>query len=119
MLALIKRDENAELPVSKEVLIMFYHEEFVKALKQFGYMKSPPSLLDLNIELLKNGAMSAIMDIAFMQFTLLDWSTITAEDMMTSDKDRAMEMRKQMYSHPTCQKIIKQGLRTWIAKGIL
>lgn len=38
-------------------LIKLYHDEFVGTLAKLGYLKTPPSLLDLNIELLKNGAM--------------------------------------------------------------
>lgn len=38
-------------------LIKLYHDEFVGTLAKLGYLKTPPSLMDLNIELLKNGAM--------------------------------------------------------------
>jgi hypothetical protein len=120
MMALVKRDENGDLPESKEQLVMFYHGEFVKALKQFGYMKAPPSLLDLNVELLKQGAIGVIFDVIFMPFQIIDFSQISIDDLIFKDgTDRGYQFRLKMYRDPTCQKIIKQGLKTWITKGIL
>lgn len=122
MLGMVKRDENGALPVSKEQLVMFYHAEFVGALKQFGYMKAPPSLLDLNVELLKHGALGAIHDFAFTPFLFIDWSTLLPEDLVAlpnDNSDRVYKVRMKMFEHPTCQKIIKEGLKTWMAKGIL
>lgn len=38
-------------------LIKLYHDAFVGTLTKLGFMKTPPSLLDLNMELLRNGAL--------------------------------------------------------------
>lgn len=36
-------------------LIQFYYKEFVQTLDKIGYLKQPPTLLDLHLELLKHG----------------------------------------------------------------
>lgn len=41
----------------REELIKLYHQAFVGTLNKLGFLKTPPSLLDLNIELLKNGGL--------------------------------------------------------------
>lgn len=38
-------------------LLKTYHEEFVATLNQLGYLKKPPTLLDLNLEFLEHGMM--------------------------------------------------------------
>lgn len=119
-MSFIKRDENFDLPVPQEEVIMFYHNEFVAALKKFGYMKSPPSLLDLNVELLKHGAIGMFMDIAFVPFMFVDWDTMKVEDVMAlDDKGNIFQSRIKMMQNPICEKILKDGLKTWITKGFL
>lgn len=39
----------------REALINIYYEAFADTLKKLGFLRNPPSLLDLNVELLKNG----------------------------------------------------------------
>lgn len=41
----------------REELIKFYHDSFVDTLNKLGFLKPIPSLLELNVELLKNGLM--------------------------------------------------------------
>lgn len=41
----------------REELIRLYYDEFVGTLGKLGYLKTPPSLLDLQIELLRNGVL--------------------------------------------------------------
>lgn len=36
-------------------LIRIYHNQFISTLQQLGYLKAIPSLLDLQVELLRNG----------------------------------------------------------------
>lgn len=39
----------------RDQIILHYYNEFVSSLKNIGFMNKPPPMLDLNIELLKNG----------------------------------------------------------------
>jgi hypothetical protein len=58
-----------------------YHNQFVESLKKFGYLKAPPSLIDLKVELLRNGNLEVLIAIAMSIFFFIDLSTLTAEDM--------------------------------------
>jgi hypothetical protein len=116
-MGMVKRDEDGELPA--EELIMLYHQEFVKALKLFGYMKSPPTLLDLNVELLKHGAIACLTSICFVPFAFIDWSKTTVEDMMGDDSDRNKNFKISLYEHPIVKKLLKRELKSWLHKGWL
>lgn len=39
----------------RDQVILHYYNEFVSSLKSIGFMNKPPPMLDLNVELLKNG----------------------------------------------------------------
>lgn len=39
----------------RDQIILHYYNEFISSLKSIGYMNKPPPMLDLNVELLKNG----------------------------------------------------------------
>lgn len=41
-------------------LLKIYHDEFTSVLEKLGYLKTPPSLLDLHIELMRNGFMGML-----------------------------------------------------------
>ena len=112
MFGIVNRDKDGEIPTSD--LVMFYHEEFVKALKTFGYMSSPPSLLDLNIELLKHGAMNMLTMICFLPFSFIDWSTFKVEDMIGND---TKDFKIKMYDHPIVKRLLQREMQSWIHKG--
>lgn len=115
--SMVKRDENGEIPF--EELIMFYHQEFVKALKSVGYLKQPPTLLDLNCEILKHGRLIVVINICFIPFSFIDWSKMQAEDLMGDGSDKSKEFKRQLYNHPVCKAVIQKNLKSWIYKGWL
>lgn len=102
-----------------EELIMFYHQEFMKALKTFGYLKSPPSLLDVNAELLKHGAMSILISICFIPFSCVDLGKMTWDDLLGNDIERSRNLKKSLYEHPICQMLLKKEMKSWIHKSWL
>lgn len=68
--SIIQRPDKGNL--NNNELLMYYHQEFVNALKQFGFIKLPPSLLDLNVELLQHGAINIIIWLCFLPFSFVD-----------------------------------------------
>lgn len=117
MMGVVKRHENGELPM--EELIMFYHEEFVRTLKAFGYMKPPPTLLDVNVELLKHGAVNVLLMIFFIPFSFVDWSKMSIDDMMATDNDRSKNFKKNLYNIPACKMLLQREMKSWVHKGWL
>lgn len=53
----------------------------MESLKKFGYLKAPPSLIDLQVELLRNGNLEVLMAICFKIFFYFDMEKVTPEDM--------------------------------------
>lgn len=115
MFGIVKRDDEGELPIDD--LIMFYHQNFVKALKTFGYMRSPPSLLDLNVELLKHGAINTLMSICFLPFSFIDWETFKVEDLIGNDSESRKNFKVKMYEHPTVKALLQRDMKSWVNKG--
>jgi hypothetical protein len=114
---MVKMDENGDVP--KDELITFYHQEFVRALTTFGYSKPLPSLLDLNIELLKHGKLNVLLTICFMPFSFVDWQTTKVEELFAVNTEKSRNIRKQLFEHPICKKIIQNELKSWWNKGWL
>lgn len=56
---------NTEARTRREEIVQYYYEEFVKTLKKIGFLGRIPTLLDLNLEMLKNGAMGTKFEISF------------------------------------------------------
>lgn len=77
-------DENRFIPYDE--LLVTYHEQFIEALKKFGYLKKPPSLLDLQIEMMKNGHLLATSGLLLYPFLIYDLQTLTPEDMAAGIK---------------------------------
>ena len=98
---------------------MYYHQEFVNALKQFGFKKSPPSLLDLNVELLQHGAINTIIWLCFLPFQFIDLSNVDPKDIMGDDHERTHNFKKTLYDNPIYKDLILNEINSWIAKGWL
>lgn len=114
--AITKYDETNGFP--EEEIILFYHEEFVKALRAFGYLKSPPTLLDLNVEILKYSQASMLIQIVF--FPLLFGDDVDADELVVpDDKEKSFELRKKILNSPKCEKMFKKLLKSWRQKGYL
>lgn len=116
-MGIVKRDELGEFPF--EDLIVFYHQEFVKTLKALGYMKSVPSLLDLNVELLRHAAVSMMLSIFFVPFAFVDWQKTSAEDLMANGTEKSRNMKKNLFEHPICKKLLQKEMKSWVHKGWL
>ncbi|CRK88947.1 CLUMA_CG002639, isoform A [Clunio marinus] len=57
-------------------LIALYYEEFADSLKKFGYLKAPPSLIDLQVELLRNGSFEVVLAICMSIFFFIDFGKL-------------------------------------------
>lgn len=120
MSMMIKRDENGKLLESRGKIIEFYHDDFVKTLKQIGFDKNIPSLSDLNAELQKHIALSVILETIFVPFQMIDLSKYSSEDVLSKEgSEQGHQLRLAAFNHPTSQKIVKEGLRTCIENGII
>lgn len=118
-MAITKYDENGD-EFHQDELIIFYHDEFAKALKLFGYLKPPPTLLDLNVELLRHSEFAMVQNIVFLPFLFMDFDTMRAEDYIAADnREASFKLKIKSMQHPSCEKLLKRALRSWVARGYL
>lgn len=116
IVGLLKRDEYGEIPF--EEIIVYYHQEFVKTLETFGFSKYIPSLIDLNVELLKHGRTNVLMTIAFVPFAIINFENVGVEEMFgTTEKSK--NFRKSLYNSPTCKAFMQRTLKSFARKGWL
>lgn len=119
MFGLTKCDEEGSF--HEEELIMHYHGEFVRTLKSFGFLGKLPSLLDLNVEILKHSAFVMMLKIVFLPFMFVDWSEMKADDVMgiEENRDASYKLKVKILQNPLCQRLLKEALKEWTAKGYL
>lgn len=98
-------------------LISIYHKQFVDSLKEFGYLKTPPTLIDLQVELMRNGHLEVVISICMSIVLYLDFSTFSAEDIdMGEGTKRA---RRRMYQIPGFKEIILAELPRMLHNGFI
>lgn len=100
--------------INRSDFIRYYYEEFCKALKSYGYWKAPPTLLDLNIEIIKTGALEAVILICFLPFMFIDWTAVTPEDFLPQNLDN---FKRKSYQNPEYQKLLKSELKRLFHQG--
>lgn len=93
-------DENRQ--TRRDEIIHFYCSEFASSLKRFGYIGKVPTLLDLNMELMKNGWMEVVKCICFQIYFWMD-----ATDLLGGD---SKQMKKQIFNDEKFKKFIKSEL---------
>lgn len=64
----------------RDEIIALYYQQFVAALNQFGFSKSPPSLLDLQVEMLRNGHLEVVIAICMSFFFFIDVTNLADFD---------------------------------------
>lgn len=99
-------------------IILFYYETFVSSLRRFGYEKEPPSLLDLNVELTKNGALGAQFCICYVPYLLAEWSKIDTNVMYSVSDDTECSKRR-LYLDSKFGEVIKEEFEDFFFKGYI
>lgn len=97
-------------------IVAYYHTEFVGMLKTMGFLKPPPSLLDLHIELLRYGVLASIISICFIPHILICGS-LTEEDWNTNPIDEGF--KKNIFENKDFQRIVIKELERLLRKGFV
>lgn len=71
-------------------------------------MKAPPSLIDLHVELLKNGHLELIMILITLSVLFMDLSTFNPADFLDDEKTR--KNLQKLYNMPAYKEIILKEL---------
>ncbi|KAJ6632788.1 hypothetical protein Bhyg_15948 [Pseudolycoriella hygida] len=118
--SLLKRDSNGDIPF--EDVVVYYHQQFAAALKSLGFLKEIPSLIDLNVELLRHGRTNVLMSIVFVPLLFVDWETMNFEDLMKTNEESgeiSWNFTESIFSHPICKSILQRHLISFEHKGWL
>lgn len=97
-------------------IILLYYESFVKSLREFGYEKEPPSLLDLNVELAKNGALGAQICICYLPYLLAEFSKIDS-NVMYNVNEETTSSKRSLYLGEEFGEVIKDEFEDFFFKG--
>jgi len=93
--------------------LSIYHKQFVEALKKFGYLKQPPTLLDLQVEILRNGHLQATNFMHMFPLSIMDLKDFKGDGMDTGFH----VMMMKAYKNENYKKILKRNLKRFLDKG--
>lgn len=108
-------EENRQ--TRRDEFITSYYSQFVESLKQFGYMKAPPSLTDLQVELLKNGNLEVLLAVCNAILYYYDLKTMTAEDFDQGEGTKRFYNR--LYNTPAYKAMIQKELPRFLHNGFI
>lgn len=99
-------------------IVHFYYDEFIKSLKTIGFMTKPPNMLDLNIELLKNGFLEVLIAVCFLPFFFIDVHSQDAEIAFENGIE-GLNLRKNLYKNSEYKIMITKVISDFLYKGFL
>lgn len=106
------------LASNRDELIVFYYQELVKCLQVIGFISKLPNVLDLYVELQKNGFLEVAIAVCFIPFMFMD--QIKADVSVAFENGiEGIELRKKLYGHPEFKAFISNLLPKYLHKGLL
>ncbi|XP_058822378.1 uncharacterized protein LOC131683969 [Topomyia yanbarensis] len=114
----------------RDELIKFYYDEFVASLNKFGYLGKIPSLINLHVEILKNGHLEVFLASTFLPFMMVPTEEMVGEQMnKNSDEgielfdmnnpEKMAEMLLASYRNPKYAAAMQKCLPVFLHKGLL
>lgn len=99
----------------RDEFIAVYHKQFVNTLKQFGYNKHMPTLMDLQIEMLRNGNLQVITAICLKYLSYFDYKSLEPEDLTNGMKS----IKIKAFNTEGFKKMISEELPRFLYNGII
>lgn len=103
---------------SRDEIVLHYYNEFVKSLKEIGFMTKAPAVLDLNVELLKNGFLEVVIAVCFLPFFYMDTHT-QEPDIAYENGIEGLNLRKSLYQEPNYKQMVTKVMSDYLYKGLL
>lgn len=116
LLYMVASDETRES--HRDEVVQFYYIELVKALKDVGFMTKPPGVLELNVELLKNGFLEVLIAVCFLPFFYLDIHSFNI-DVAYETGVEGTNLRRSLYASPDYKQMITKVMSDFLYKGFL
>ncbi|XP_063706889.1 uncharacterized protein LOC134835833 [Culicoides brevitarsis] len=108
---------NAEARERRAEMMQYYYDEFSGTLKKLGYLGRIPTLLDINIDYLKNGIIELMLTTGMMMLLFADFSQIKTEEMF--DMTDPLAMHRITMRNPEYTKIMQEELKRMVGLGIV
>lgn len=102
-----------------DTIIQFYHENLVKWLKKLGYKKNVPTLLELQIDLLKRGFLGLMASISVLPIALLTECEDADINNMLNEGEVGMRFKRKLYTNPAYVEVMEMLMEYYDKKGIL
>jgi hypothetical protein len=99
-------------------IVACYYQELVRALKSIGFMSKLPGMLDLNVELQKNGFLEVMVAVCFIPFLFIDERAENA-DVAYESGIEGIILRKDLYKNDDYKAFIGKLLPEFMHKGLL
>ncbi|XP_053658093.1 uncharacterized protein LOC128707170 [Anopheles marshallii] len=110
----------------RDELICFYHEELIVCLTKFGYLRKFPTLLEINLEILKCGHLEFLLAATFVPFMCVDINDIMEMpkegegfEMDFADIEKMTESFRQCFLTPVYVAYITKNLPKFANKGMI
>jgi hypothetical protein len=99
----------------RDEFLAVYHQQFIKSLKSFGFLKPIPTLIDLQVETLKNGNLQVACALCIAPYMFFDLSTLTPEDYTIGPR----RFKEKVYEDPKIKEMVKSELKRFLFAGFL
>ncbi|XP_055678330.1 uncharacterized protein LOC129787056 [Lutzomyia longipalpis] len=110
---------NASVRQRRGEMVSIYHNTFTDYLNQLGCLRQGPTLLELNIELLKLAPFELIMGIWMLPIFSLDLSQFDAAAIDNPTPEVLANMQKMIFKIPPIVEILKEVLPPLYYKGAM
>lgn len=90
----------------------------MSSLKKFGFRKEPPTLLDLNAELNRNGALGAQLCLCYLPYLLAESKQIDLGVMYEVNEDTESSKRR-LYLNKEFVEVVKEEFRDFFSNGYI
>ncbi|XP_055641323.1 uncharacterized protein LOC129778453 [Toxorhynchites rutilus septentrionalis] len=102
-----------------DLLLQFYHSQLVDCLMKLGYTKTLPTLLDIQVDMLRKGFVGIMFATFLIPLRLMEDTTNADLGNLLSMSAEAVNFRRQIFSHPNYQCRMEYLLNYFDRKGYL
>uniref|UniRef100_A0A1L8DYJ0 Putative ecdysteroid kinase n=1 Tax=Nyssomyia neivai TaxID=330878 RepID=A0A1L8DYJ0_9DIPT len=110
---------NVEVRDRQNEVLMIYHTELTDYLSRLGCLRQGPSLLDLNIDMLKLGNMEILLGMCFLPAFCLDPADMDLEALGDPSAESIDTYYNMVYKNPKIVEILKKIINSLALKGML
>ncbi|XP_055687411.1 uncharacterized protein LOC129792405 [Lutzomyia longipalpis] len=110
---------NADVRRRQGEVLMIYHTALTDYLNRIGCLRRGPTLLDINIDMLRLGSMEILLGLCFLPAFLLDPAEMDLEALANPTPESIETYYNTVYGNPKITEILKEIIKFLLYKGIL